>query len=308
MPACSSWRAAGFEFGRANGELTVGYFPDTLYVPLFRFSEICEVADMMALGLKLTVAGVGDFWDDVDRWTRNMFVEGQLTPERAEWLARRAEHFPVSPIDPVLETADRVLERNIGAFDGWPTANDWHSDSSESGHGIMHCCTGNGARAIYYVWQHILTHADGRLRVNLLLNRASPWADIDSHIPYTGQVDVRVKQAVDLALRIPEWVTPQQVRVQVDGAERSLGWDGRYALVGGVTPGQRAVMTFPIFERVDKVWIEKDDYTLVRKGNDVVAIDPPGKNCPLYQREHYRANTTRWRKIERFVSHERLFW
>jgi len=33
-----------------------------------------------------------------------------------------------------------------------------------------------------------------------------------------------------------------------------------------------------------------------------------GKNCPLYQREHYRANTTRWRKIERFVSREQLFW
>ena len=32
-----------------------------------------------------------------------------------------------------------------------------------------------------------------RLSVNLLLNRASPWVDVDSHIPYEGRVDLKVK-------------------------------------------------------------------------------------------------------------------
>ena len=31
---------------------------------------------------------------------------------------------------------------------------------------------------MYYIWQHILTYDQGRLRVNLLLNRASDWADV----------------------------------------------------------------------------------------------------------------------------------
>jgi hypothetical protein len=47
--------------------------------------------------------------------------------------------------------------------------------------------------------------------VNLLLNRASAWADLDSYIPYEGRVDVRVKRDCELAVRIPEWVKPELV-------------------------------------------------------------------------------------------------
>jgi hypothetical protein len=48
-----------------------------------------------------------------------------------------------------------------------------------------------------------------------------------------------------------------------------------------------ATLTFPIFERTAEVWIEKYAYSLVRKGNEVVSIDPPGVTYPLYQRQHY---------------------
>ena len=67
-------------------------------------------------------------------------------------------------------------------------------------------------------------------------------------------------------------------------------------------------VTFPIAERTETVWIEKEKYTVVRKGNDIVAIDPPGQYCPLYQREHYRQNATRWCKTERFVCGENTSW
>ena len=295
----------GFRYGMANGDTRVGYFAEVLNSPELEHSEICEVADMIALGLKLTEAGVGEYWDEVDRWTRNMLAEGQMTPSDADWLARYSASFPVSVVDPVNQTTERVLERNIGAFAGWPKANDWYAGE---GPGIMHCCTGNGTRALYYVWENILHYRDGKLRVNLLLNRASRWADVDSHIPYVGQVDVKVKEPVDLSMRIAEWVKPEEVRVQVNGEERRIGWDGRYAVVGEVKPGDVVTMSFPIGERTDTVWIEKERYHLIRKGNDVVAIDPPGRICPLYRREHYRENTTRWRKVERFVSSEQVYW
>ena len=292
----------GYEYGKAHGEVLTGYFPGLLRTASFESSELCEVADMIALGLKLTEAGAGDYLDDVDRWVRNMFAEGQLTS--AEWVYRVAGHLPPSKIEP-YQTTDRVPERNLGGFAGWPSMNDWYAGD---GHGIMHCCTGNGTRAIYYVWESILQHDNGRLCVNLLLNRASHWADVDSHVPYTGQVDVRIKQPVHLSIRIPQWARPAAVRVQVNGADRRVDWEGRYAVLGETVPGDVATMTFPLPERTDTVWVEKQRYTLVRKGNDVVAIDPPGRYCPLYQREHYRANSTRWRNVDRFVSSERIYW
>ena len=302
----------GYEYGKAVGNTLVGYFPEGANNPGHMNSETCCVADMIALGLKLTEAGAGDYWDDVDRWVRNQLVENQLL--HTDWVYRLAERMPPSPVDETYQTAERVPERNIGAFAGWPAANDWFGIMLQ-GHvmlphelAIMHCCTGNGARALYYVWENILHCRDGNLRVNLLLNRASSWADVDSHIPYTGQVDVKIKQAVALAIRIPEWVKPEEVRVTVNGSERKASFDGRYADAGPVKPSDEVTMTFPIEERTDKVFIEKKGYALVRKGNDVVCIDPPGRYCPLYQRAHYRVNHTRWRKITRFVAEKEIKW
>ena len=302
----------GYEYAKAHGNELLGYFPEFVDSPQLEHSELCGVADMVALGLKITDAGLGDYWDDVDRWVRNMFAEGQLT--RAEWINRLHLASDPEKSDEVdvpesligfNDTIEQVAERNVGAFAGYPKANDWWPGS---GMGTMHCCTGNGTRAIYYVWDHMLTHQDGKLRVNLLLNRASPWADVDSHIPYTGQVDVKIKQPIDLSIRIPEWVKPTEVRCQVSGAERSLSWDGRYAKVGSIKPGNEATLTFPIHESTEATHVEKETYRIVRKGNEIVNINPPGKYLPLYQRDHYRADTTRWRKIERFVSGETIHW
>ena len=96
------------------------------------------------------------------------------------------------------------------------------------------------------------------------------------------------------------------VRVQVNGADRRVGWSGRYAQVGEVGPGDVATLTFPIAERTDVVHIQKRKYTLVRRGNDVVGIFPRGKYYPFYQGDRYRSGEPRWRKVTRFISHEQI--
>ncbi len=240
----------GYEYGTANMEPRLGYVGEYINPEDYNTSEICGVADMIALGLKLIEAGAGDYWDDVDRWTRNQLAEGQLT--NSDWVDEMVKDKPVKhPLKneyfpdlfaPGDYTTANVGERNIGAFAGWPSVNDWQGHETRS---IMHCCTGNGTRAIYFVWENVLTHDNGRLKVNLLLNRASPWADVNSHIPYQGRVDVKVKKPLDLSLRIPEWVKPSDARCQVNGQERLLSWEGRYALVGRVEPADEVTLTFP---------------------------------------------------------------
>ena len=304
-------RHQAYEWQRTPGAALVGYFPEHTNSPEWEGSELCEVADMIALALNLSDSGIEDCWDDADRWIRNMFAEGQLLS--TDWIYRLQEAGLTNPDDfsarPTVQdeysTVERVPERILGAFAGWPSANDWYVGN---GPGNMQCCTANGTQAIYRIWERILRHDGGKLRINLLLNRASPWADVDSYIPYQGRVAVKVKHAVDLSVRIPEWVAPGETRCQINGEDRELGWDGRYAQVGAVKPADVAVLTFPIFERTEVVHIEKERFTLVRKGNEVVSIDPPGRYCPLYQRQHYREGTPRWRKVTRFVSNERIDW
>lgn len=167
---------------------------------------------------------------------------------------------------------------------------------------------GSGCRALFSVWRDMIAYEEGKLRVNLLLNRVSKWADIESYIPYTGRVDVKVKEKIDLELRIPEWVGSEQVHCEVDGQARQPGFDGRHAQVGEVGAGQVVTMTFPISERTEKVNIEGFDYTLIIRGNDVVSIDPPGRYAPMYQRAHYRSEEPLYRKVKRFVSDDEFSW
>jgi hypothetical protein len=73
-------------------------------------------------------------------------------------------------------------------------------------------------------------------------------------------------------------------------------------------PGDAASVTFPIEERSDTVLIQKARYELLRRGSEVVEIDPPGRYAPLYQRSHYRQPSTRWRWTQRFVSERPVYW
>ncbi|MDO8685714.1 MAG: glycoside hydrolase family 127 protein, partial [Clostridiales bacterium] len=303
----------GYDYAISQGEPLLGFFPEFLNYNGIGpcSSEICEVADMIAAAIKLSLLGY-DKWDDVDRWTRNQFTECQFT--NSNWLTDG--HIELTDRDmvplpgagcsrPEYGTTDRVLERAVGSFSGWPAANDFVQGKGWS---IMHCCTGNATRAIYYVWENIINYKDGELKVNLLMNRASRWADIDSHIPYAGRVDIKVKRSIDLKVRINEWVKLEEVRCTVNTKDIEVAMHGRYVLVGPVVEGDVVVFKFPIHERTCEIIVEKHKYTIILRGNDVVAIDPPGTNGPLYQRGHYRTGETLWKKVTRFVPEEEIRW
>jgi hypothetical protein len=270
--------------------------------------EGCTVADMVALAIKLSQAGVGDYWDDADRYLRNQFAEMQML--QADWVDRTPPELPTPPwTRPEFETTDHAVERNIGSCMSLASPNDfvghplYYDDRPPVDHlFLMHCCTGNYLRAIWYVWDNILDYQDGELRVNLLLNRASPWADVESYIPYEGQVDVAIKKSCKLSVRIPEWVKPEQTTCLVEGQLREVGWEGRYARIGEVNAGDVIQVAFPIAERVVKERLAGTDYTMIIKGNSVVFIDPPSRYYPFYQRSHWRENRVRWVKRLRFIS------
>jgi len=158
----------------------------------------------------------------------------------------------------------------------------------------MQCCTGNCTRAVYYAWKYLLDYQDGRLRVNMLLNRASRWADVYSYIPYEGQVDLKMKMTCEKVLiHAPEWIPTgsDQITAEVDGKPAAFRWDSRYIDLGKIKKGKRVQIKFPISERMQKERIGGVDYTLLIKGNTVISIDPPGQYSPLYNRDSYRKIT-----------------
>ncbi|RKY04897.1 MAG: hypothetical protein DRP56_09520, partial [Planctomycetota bacterium] len=176
-----------------------GYMPEAIHADtsVQHGCESCYLAWPIMNAAVLSASGAGDNWDNVDRWVRNQFAEAQL--KHTDWVGRMNANKPAKPIPP-HSTSEDVLARNVGSFSGHMWVNDWFTNR-HGGMAIQHCCTARAAAALYNVWDNIIQHEDGKLRVNLLLNRASAVADIDSHIPYTGQVDIKVKQPVELSIR-----------------------------------------------------------------------------------------------------------
>jgi len=269
-------------------------------------AEGCAVGDMEVLACNLSAFGAGDYYEDAERWARNYFSEIQLTRPKADDLVRYGQTMP--PKKPLYnECTDHVADRNLGSFSSWALGNEWWRGPQENL--LMQCCTGNCTRALWFLWRDILDFQDGELRVNMLLNRASPWADVYSFIPYQGRVEIKVHQACKhVQVHAPEWIATgsNAITVQVNGQPRLFTWQARYVNLGEVKAGERIVIQSPISERTVKEKMGLVTYTLLVRGNTVVSIDPPGRICPLFQREYLRDGAPRWRKVQRFVADKQI--
>ncbi|MBN1918825.1 MAG: glycoside hydrolase family 127 protein [Verrucomicrobia bacterium] len=301
-----------YAFAKEIGEPLVGFFPEVVRKS-YPACESCDVADMVFLALRLTEAGQGDYWEDVDRWVRNQFIENQMT--RTDWVDyekimalqtdeakdRIARQIETARKMPGIADDRDVMERCLGSWSGWAVANEWVSPQQA---GIQQCCTGNAARTLYYIWDSVVTADASDTWVNLLLNRASPWLDVDSHLPYEGKVVIKNKTAKKLSVRIPEGTPREQVACDVNAERRKTAWSGNYVEIGGLKKGDLVTVEFPLLERSLFRVIGDLPYRLTLKGNTVVGIDPEGRICPLYQRDHYKANKAPMKKMTRFVSEE----
>jgi hypothetical protein len=271
----------GYEFTRHFSSAEIGYFNEWTYC--HAGCETCEIADMIALAIRLSDAGVGDYWDDVDRYVRNQFVEQQHVtgPDNA-----------------------------IGSFviGGQPT----YIPEKE----VAGCCTGNGAQALYYAWEAIVRAEDGRVRVNLLMNRVSSWVDVLSHLPYEGKVELRIKQADSVDVRIPDWVDRKAVEVTVNDRVVMPNWEGRRITILNLKFGDNVVIQSPMVYSKKKITlcavVQPVEFTYEFKGNTVVDVEPkmsiPKEKVAIYQREHYRKDKAPMKQTIGFVPTKVIRW
>ena len=318
MRACDFVRSS-YEQMRTWGINRIGFIPT--FVNGERLCmESCFLGDLVAMTVRMSEEGLGDYWEDADRVIRNHLVESQFT-DKAQ-LERIVENMPHRPpeqptgkqqkasgevvlsqmrnveldagpvVAPHQLSYDRVLERSVGIFASYlmPTsALSWRT---------MQCCSANAARGLYYAWEAITRCVGEEGQVNLLLNRAAPWLDVESHLPYEGKVVIRNKTCRRIAVRIPAWVNRRQLRVLANGADRHLSIVGSYAMVDGVKPGDVIELRFPVAEeRVQLTAHAKTDdeivHTIEMRGNTVMDISPRDEGptvFPLYQRDHMKGD------------------
>jgi hypothetical protein len=324
------------------------------YVRLFglkrtgMFGEICQTSDMLFLAIRLSQLGIGDYWDDADHYIRNQLAENQLTDVdkvRGAWAAapqytlpeQTVYHAPIWPGDdppppreliPDNESMDNVIERTLGLF---LDSSSWASWIPKSSFMSTICGPGNGCKSLYYGWSSIVEYDNQQAQINLLLNRASPWLDIDSHLPYEGKVVIRNKQARRISVRVPGWVDTARVDAVVDGRPHPLSWSGRYLVFDKVKADAVITVRFPVPETQESytvhwhrdafLWMESNnpgpswipqanEVTIQFKGSTAIGISPgtDGGEYAYYQGSHYRATRAPMKRVTRFVAPVEVNW
>jgi len=152
---------------------------------------------------------------------------------------------------------------------------------------MMGCCSDAVVRAAYAIWAETVTGDADETRVNMAFNRVSPLVDVVSCLPYRGEIDVLVKEARRVLVRIPEWAPHDQVRLYVDRQPVAVEWQDSYVVFPKVQTGQQLTVTYPlrIAEIKETVGsLDGTEYTEKWRGNVIVDISPRGKWVPTFLR------------------------
>ncbi len=293
-PQYIAWGRQAYDQARRWGT-DFGWYPEDLCI--HQCCETCCITDMLESAILLGLHVDPRYLGEAERYARNHLVESQIIDD--SWMAR----IPRVPkeINPVTAPARRtnshdMVKRSIGSFAGFSAPNDlfgipadpiWQNVRVK----IMQCCNGAGTRALYDVWHHTADDDGSRARVHMAFSRPTPWADIISHIPYTGRIDVRMKQPRDLAVRIPEWAPKNSIQALVNNKPVPLTIDNQYASFPALKPGDTASLTYDLPESSRTYILGPDTYQVAFKGDTALAISPQGRYGPLYQRRHYQSDT-----------------
>ncbi len=301
----------GYEWARQGGFARIGYVGD---------GQGCATGRMIGIAVKLSQAGIGDYWEDVDQYIRNHGVAMQFTPDDKQFMAKLSEGKPPPPDKPYTSaeashsmhpstdiTTVNVINRMVGGFAGNPDKSRYYL-----------CCSTHGNMGLFYAADATVRYEDGTARVNLLLNRSTPWLDVDSYLPYEGKVVLKNKQAREAFVRIPLWVDRAAVRAELDGKQQTLAWFGNYLRFDGLKTDDVLTIEFPMVEKTELWTIPKlggwkapDEqvHTCKFKGNTLVEISPPlVPGSPLYQRGHYLQAKAPVKKVTRFATPAVIKW
>ena len=317
-----------YEYSRQFGIVRIGFFPavvstlvqrrnasQRIYGGTGQNDEGCALADMLDIAMMLSAAGVGDYWDDVDSMVRNHLVEHQMLDRQR--LKHIVAHSPQFEMQPKINNTENVIERNIGAFASCAEPTKMYAWWTM-------CCNANMMLALHKAWDAIVRFDEGLVQVNLLLNRASPWVDIDSYLPYEGKVVLKNKKADRMSVRLPLWVDRNAVHCQVNGQEMPLRWLGRQLQLADLQPHDTVTITFPMVETTERHTERTYDttYTCRFKGNTLIDIAPRPEEFslqrissddgvftelnkemayPLYLREHLKGKTAPTKEVTRYV-------
>jgi len=230
--------------------------------------EICGAVDMVETAVLLAEHKDPKYWNYVEWFIRNQILQTQ-DPKTGMWGRVTAEGTMSSPLP---------------------------------------CCSSRGVRGMYIAWHHTVTKKPEGVFVNLAFNRDSPWLEVVSYLPYQGRIDLNIHDAPRVFVRIPDWATQEQVKVERAGRPLAIaGWQNNFAILDGLKPGEKVTLRFPIHDRdsVEQFRLTPDQppvqFKVRWRGYTVLSVSPNGK----YNRTSMDTSEVPMRKVKSYAQPDR---
>ncbi len=274
--------------------------------------EGCTMGDVVqtAVGLgaasrqDTSLASMADYYDRAEQIFTGQLVEQLFRPKPQylkvvkECLEKRVEKdMPGGSAEAckqevdlryakAVQTAGRMKGQQMGlcGFPDWVNHLPSDLDKELPGIHMQGCCADATIRASHAIWSETVTGDEAEARVNLAFNRESPLLNVVSCLPHRGEINVVVKSARRVLVRVPGWATKNDVRAYRNKITVPFKWEGSYVVFDHVESAEQLTVTFPLRLWEIKETIQGVEYTERWRGNTIVDITPPGKWIPMYQR------------------------
>lgn len=238
--------------------------------------ETCCIRDMILCAYELVNAGYPEYWNDINLFIRNQFVENQINSATYVTVdnARPDDH------ENGITYRD-IDKRMIGGFTGGSLPN---SISLSKFRSIAGCCVGLGPTALKLVWDVAVTCAQGVYAVNIPINKETKEYKLTMDYPDTGCMTLTLKQPGTAAFRRYDWMGAQ-VTVLVNGQAVKAQEREGLLWVAGLKAGDTAALVHPVETVTKKEHVAGRDYEVVWRACDVIDILPHGEHLRLFQRD-----------------------
>jgi hypothetical protein len=278
--------------------------------------DVVQAAAMLGAASRLdpSLAGYANYYDRAEQIFRGQLVEQmfQLKPQYLamlkECLQKRVAKEMTNATPDVqaqevnrryadaVETAGKMVGQQLGlcGFPDWVNKLPSDLDPDLPGIHMQGCCSDATIRAADAIWSETVTGDPAEARVNMAFNRKSDLADVVSCLPYRGELDVFVKSAKRILVRIPEWAPRDKVRLYIDKAPTKPEWDGDYAVFPKTAKGEQLTVSYPLRIATIKETVgslDGTEYTERWRGNTIVDISPRGKWIPMFERPQMDRDT-----------------
>lgn len=234
--------------------------------------ETCCIRDMIMCADELIKCGYSEYWNDINLFARNQFMENQVR------YTGYVQCDNTKPDENGITYRD-IDKRMIGGFTG---GSEPASISLTRFRSIAGCCVGTAPAALKLVWDIAVAEDSGILTVNVPCDKETDELKMESFIPDEGRIRLTAKKKCKAGFRLYDWIVEPEI--YLNGNKTEAKTDNGILFVQ-LDENDVAELTFKMETTAKKEIVRETEYTVYWRGCDVVDLTPRGDHVRLYQRD-----------------------